>query len=488
MQIIAMNGDMNLPRRCTMNKLWEYADKINQYSGWNKDFLNLVLLVNISRNLGKLVCVSNISALRPRTNIYGLLVAPPSIEQKSTLLDWEERLSREIQNAAMIKLKETPQGSIHDAKDFTAQLVGSDLEIEDVIKKYKNVHIKHSEFGSILFVKQRKGRYDERLLSILNDGFYGIVSSHIFRENSTSEVDDAYVTALTDAHRGEINSEVLGIGTVRRFIIVIKDYDTLVPEDKIKLYSLQNEQKLEKIVKNYESHIVDGISRLANMISTLPMSETIEQDGLTQTVELAKIVNPEMVIPQETLDELIKDTLETFKRIKVEKTPVYQHENTELVLRGAINLALFDYVMGEIDELTVLPEHVKSMKQWLLSISQPLKEELDKIQNYDFLDKLDVLQKNVQSYYNKNHAPISLGTLTNNYLWFKRLDSKERSKLLSECVQRQMFMGFIYQNKQQKNKTNAVFLPNEDYTDANLLLKKYNIDTDDALEYYKYFS
>ncbi len=474
------------------NSLWSYAEQINQYSGWNKDFVFGALLMNISRNLGKVVQVKNISTLRPRPNLYVMLVAPPFIEQKSTILDWEDKLSKEIQNIATEQLKDmqTQQGKPLglEPSDHTTQLIGSDLAIEDALKQYKDVHFKHSEFGSILFTKRKAGRYDERNLSILNDGFYGIVNSHNFRNNSTKEVDDTYITAFVDAHRNEINSDVLTIGLIRRFIVIIKDFQTLVPEDKIKLYSLENETMLSQIEKDYEKRVAQG---LCNLINAMPLVSTdiiVDKDGLRQHESTYIFDKVEIIIPQETLDEIIRNSLETYQRVKQEETLMYQHENDELVLRGALNLAIFDFIHGDLQELVVLPEHVQFMRNWLQSISQPLKEEIDKVQTYDFLDKLKRLQSAVNSYYSKHHEPISIGMLTNNIGWFKELDHRERGKLLNECVQRQMFMGFIFHSGKQRRLA-QIFLPNQEYDDANKLLSQYNIITDDAVEYSsKYFS
>jgi hypothetical protein len=465
------------------NALWDYAEEINKYSGWNKDFVFGSLLINVSRNLGKLVSVDNPKNLRPRTNLYAMLVAPPYIEQKSTLLDWEDRLSHEIQVAATDKLIELNRSAVHDPNDHTTQLIGSDLAIEDVLKQYKDVHFKHSEFGNILFAKQRMGRYDERNLSILNDGFYGLVSSHNFRQNSSEEVDDVYITALVDAHIGEINSGVLAIGLTRRFIIITKDFKDLIPEDKIKSFSLANAKALTDVENKYKQQIVEGLCKLVSAIQLRPDTETIEKDGVVTTVDTFVPVRTTITVTQDTLDAIIRNSLETYKRVKQEETLIYQHENDELVLRGAINLAVFDYAIGKSDELVVLPQHIMFMRDWLHSISDTLDKEVDTAQNYEFVDKLDRLAAVVTNYFNKYNKPISLGTLTNNLVWFKKLDFKERNRLINECIQREMFMGFIYHSTDKANLMREIFMPIQSYDDAETFLKQFNIVAQDAVSY-----
>jgi hypothetical protein len=214
-----------------------------------------------------------------------------------------------------------------------------------------------------------------------------------------------------------------------------------------------------------------------------PDTETIEKDGVVTTVDTFVPVRTTITVTQDTLDAIIRNSLETYKRVKQEETLIYQHENDELVLRGAINLAVFDYAIGKSDELVVLPQHIMFMRDWLHSISDTLDKEVDTAQNYEFVDKLDRLAAVVTNYFNKYNKPISLGTLTNNLVWFKKLDFKERNRLINECIQREMFMGFIYHSTDKANLMREIFMPIQSYDDAETFLKQFNIVAQDAVSY-----
>ena len=468
-------------------KIDEFVESVYDVTGDSKNFLKTMFLVNISRNLGKLVVCNEYKQLKPRTNLFAVLVAPPAEFHKTSLIRQEDEISKEISNSLndfdfmkdyFIDLGILPP-ELPEGKSFTFN--GSPEGITELVKGLEHQHFKGIEFGRTLGLSSKNpDRYDSQIMILLNEMFYGKLPDHVtlskLRDGAidSNNGTDRFLTLFADLHPDELTADALKLGLLRRCILVKQHYKDIVVEDTIKAFSAENDKTYQKLRTEYINAISDYA---ANLISfgTRPNividEKTGESKGEFEPLEVH--ISPEFIA---CLKTTIKQSSE---RVKEEEVPRYPSENPELIIRTAFNIMLLDNALNKTkitkESLTLKSKHFDATMSYLKDITEAYIEEVSSLVNPKFSSKVDAITSYVTKY-----GIRSIGEINRNYSWAKKENGRRELKaVLDFAIGSERLTGIGYQNAFNK-RIETVFVPfDRDITEetAKELLFTHNIET-----------
>lgn len=450
------------------NPLKILSDIFGEVSGYDKDMLCALFLINVSRNIGSFTTCNNpnVSILMPRTNLYALLVAPPDDFHKSTLIRLEDELSRKIREKWNTYGKEEISEKImEDLKMRHPELSeevsisfpplpesktydGSPEGIMELLRNIESVHFKATEFGiKLKLQKYQPNRYDTGEIELLNKLYSGESHDRLLVHESKHVDEGKYVTLFGDLHPDELTKESLKLGLLRRCIIVKKGYRDIIVESKA--FDPNNNEAFAKLSESYSEQVTEFLTYIVSM--------GINRDNLT----FSKV---EMGVKDEVLSHLAELDKQTKGRVKEERVPRYPNENMELILRVTFNVMFLENILkGKPEEyskeIVLEMKHVKWAEEFLTRITPAYKEEIRKIEDVDEEDKKEAICNYISKKFDAEEIErLTPSRIRNNFSWAKGYDERRKfSELLTQLVEEEKIK--VETKKDGKGRPSVFYFP-----------------------------
>lgn len=254
---------------------------------------------------------------------------------------------------------------------------------------------------------------------MLNNLYYGDSVDRNLKGRPVNIPKGRYVTLYGDLHPDELTPQTLKLGLLRRCIIVKKDYKDIDTGLVNKAYDKENNEWFNDVIVHYKYIISDAV--VALYLKKFPTKYKVSE----QALELLKELRPK-----------------GSKRIKVKETPRYPTENSELVLRVAINMMLFGFAVWlseknnetkKLKHLVVDARHIEWTLDFLSRTLENYKKEIARIEEPDFVKKSEKVFNFIRS---KNSVKRS--QIVSNFSWLRNKKNKELDDILDYLEKREL--------------------------------------------------
>lgn len=389
-------SDNSLKHLISQTSLPELVGHYSYWTGHPEEFLHALLLMLVSTNLGIYIDIPPHPRVRAYPNIYTILVAPPGVHHKSTIIAKERSMTSIIDN----KVKNSDF-----VKSVSVELSGSYEGIMEKMSKVEKIMFRNDEFGRFLSASAR-GSYEAGALEALNNAYYlkGTTSARrsLIVEGGVKEEEDkkkkkkvnkdlvvndgTYTTLFAAIHEDEMTNEMYRIGMVRRSLVVYLSYPEIVvsdaayDEDECRLaddledaiVEMLAKTRLRVIDQSFQEKWVDK-----GMIDGVPHFEKeIEQQKITFRYSESAI---------NFLRNLYKEAMTTAKK---EERQLYPDESVELITRIGINVMLWDLVRKEgYGDLVLEEKHLVMAREFVEKINSNYVKTISKIETKDTAER-----------------------------------------------------------------------------------------------------
>lgn len=418
-------------------KAENYGDPIHalavwmcMFTGGDVDVTEALLLVNVSRNLGRFVSAreGELSILQPRANLYTIIVAPPDEFHKSSQIEAEDKLtkeilklSRRILDSNTASLPPQIQKVFNKHSDYIEEesrtFDGSPEGIADLFKDKNVIHFRAPELGVKLRL-QNAQRYDTGNIEMLNNLYYGLAMDRILKKEPIHIPEGRYVTLFGDLHPSELTSQTLKLGLLRRCVIIKKDYKDIDLNTVNNAYVRENNQRYSLLMKYYIGIISDAFLELYH-----------------------KRYSPVFEVDDIALQKLMEIRLKGSERIVEEEVPRYPTENVELILRIAVNMMLFEFAIflgtpRRMKQFIVEERHIHWALSYLERLVENYKSEITRIETPEPSKQAEKMYIFIKKRYETSQQPIKESAIVNNFKWARNLKPSDIDNIFNLLVKR----------------------------------------------------
>ncbi len=406
-----------------VSPLARLAENICMFTGDDRDVVEQMLLINISRNLGRFVRneEGDLKKLKPRANLFAIIVAPPDEFHKSSWIRYEDELTEEILELVKRRMDDDvgliSQFIKHpDVESTSRTFDGSPEGIVELLNEKNVINFKAPELGVKLRL-QNSQRYDTGNIEMMNNLYYGDAVDRNLRGKPIRIPKGRYVTLYGDLHPSELTPQTLKLGLLRRCIIVKKDYKDIDLESVNKAYDKQNNEWFSGVMDYYKYIISEAVVGLFQ--KRFPTTFTVNDAALEKLKELR---------------------LEGSSRIKEEEVPRYPTENAELILRIAVNIMLYEFTLWLQEpknisqkpaKLEVDARHIEWTLGFLNRVIEGYKKEIAKIEEPEFNQKAEKVYNFIVLKYSKENCPVKRRFIVSNFSWLRGKKSKTLDDIIN---------------------------------------------------------
>ena len=431
-----------------VSPLSELAEYICMLTGDDRDVVEQMLLINISRNLGRFVRneEDELKKLKPRANLFAIIVAPPDEFHKSSWIRYEDELTEEIMELVK-RILDDEMGVVSqfiklpDVESTSRTFDGSPEGIVELLKEKNVINFKAPELGVKLRL-QNSQRYDTGNIEMMNNLYYGDAVDRNLRGKPIRIPKGRYVTLYGDLHPSELTPQTLKLGLLRRCIIVKKDYKDINLESVNKSYDKQNNEWFSDVMDYYKYIISDAVIGLFR--KRYPTTYTVSDTAL---------------------EKLKKLRLEGSSRIKEEEVPRYPTENAELILRIAVNMMLYEFtlwlqepknVSKKFIKFEVDSRHIEWALGFLNRIVEGYKKEIVRIEEPEFNQMVEKVYDFIALKYERGNSPVKRRFIVSNFNWLRGKKSKTLDDIINFLDKNEMI---VVQENHDANHTWEEYSP-----------------------------
>lgn len=324
------------------DNLTDVARLISKHTGWDVDYVMAMLLLTISRNLGIYYQVKGkLSILSFRFNLYVGIGGPPN-SKKSTIIREESKITNGITDL------------IYTIKQSKITFSGSNEAIAEELSRQEAMHTHSDEIGPMLRSQRSGNRYDAGKIEMYNSFYYGEEYTHLTRtKNSIHIPENKYATVSFTMHLKDITPDILENGFIRRTLLVIKTYDDIDPN------SIAFTPEENQAYRYLRDNLIFTLAVQRGELDTQTSREVpvYDKKGVEVIDEKTNEPKTERVLDIDKRKEIYIDlgalefmadlNLQSEIKAKEEQRSPYPIENLELITRIALNLTLWNIVIGK---------------------------------------------------------------------------------------------------------------------------------------------